>query len=359
MMIKSLYSRLIFMLMLPLSFSMFYTSENHSIFYNDKIEVRLKGINYFGFEGDCQAPQGLWIHDLDFYLDFLKENNFNAIRLPFSYEMASNLDNLPKWECITQIQDQHCKSSLGNMLDCFFTKAIQRGIFVLLDFHTIDGIITDTPYGNIQPHDFLFAWDQILDRVGHYPNLLGIDIKNEPHGITTWKDWGQVVNTFITHITQRFPSFHGLFFVEGLEMNSCWGGSFQHMMNHLKPHLTQHKIVFSPHVYGVSVTGNQDRYGSFHQFDTWFGFLNNIYDEAIIVGEAGGSYNTPEDIEWHARYAAYLRHIHQTSNFYFCLNPDSKDTGGLLEDDWTTPNYNKLQFLSDLQPNPSWVDFHH
>ena len=358
MMIQNLWRRLIFMLMLPVSFSMYYTSKNHTIFYEDQKEVRIKGINYFGFESDCMAPQGLWVHNLDFYLDFLKENNFNAIRLPFSYEMAINLENIPKWECITQIQDMHCKSSVGNMLDCFFTKAIQRGMFVLLDFHTINGMITDKPYGYLQQHDFLYAWDQILERVIDYPNLLGIDIKNEPHGTTTWEEWGQIVNDVITHVKQRFPSFKGLFFVEGVENNSCWGSSFQDMQNNLNQHLKEHNIVFSPHVYGSSVTGNKENNGDFDQFNTWFGFLHQKYDNAIIIGEAGGSYNTPDDIEWHVRYAAFLRQMHQTSNFYFCLNPDSKDTGGLLNDDWTTPNYNKLQFLSDLQPNPSWINFH-
>jgi endoglucanase len=354
-MIKNLWRRLIIMLMLPVSFSMYYISRNHTIFYGET-EVRIKGINYFGFEGDCQAPEGLWIHDLDFYLDFLKENNFNAIRLPFSYEIAMNLDTPPKWECVTQVQDQHCKSSVGNMLECFFTKAIQRGMFVLLDFHTIQGKITEKPYGDLQEQDFVYAWDQVLERVVDYPNLLGIDIKNEPHGSVTWPEWAEVIKNLMNHVKQRFPSFKGLFFIEGLEQNSCWGGSFEKMnKNHLGK---DHNIVFSPHVYGISVTGDKSRFGRFDQFESWFGFLKQEYDQAIVVGEAGGFYNTPEDIEWHARYAGFLKHIHQTSNFYFCLNPDSKDTGGLLADDWSTPNQDKLLFLADLQPNPSWVDFH-
>lgn len=356
-MIKDLCSRLIiFMLMLPVSFSMYYTSRNQTILYEDKIEVRIKGINYFGFESDCRAPQGLWIHDLDFYLDFVKENNFNAIRVPFSYEMALHLDDPPKWECVTQVQDQHCKSSVGNMMECFFIKAIQRGMFILLDFHTINGMITDTPYGDLQQHDFLYAWDLILERFVNYPNLLGIDIKNEPHGITTWKQWGNVINTTIDHIQKRFPTFKGLYFIEGVEQDSCWGGSFKQMTHNFKQ---PHHIVFSPHVYGVSVTHDKEKSGSFSQFESWFGFLHKKYDQAIVIGEAGGSFNTQEDIEWHYRYSQYLKSIHQTSNFYFCLNPDSLDTGGLLGDDWTTPNDAKLQFLADLQPNPSWVDFHH
>ncbi len=34
-------------------------------------------------------------------------------------------------------------------------------------------------------------------------------------------------------------------------------------------------------------------------------------------------------------------------------NPDSGDTGGLLLDDWTTPDTKKLELLKRVQPNPS------
>lgn len=64
----------------------------------------LKGINYFGFESETYTPHGIWSYDLNFYLDFIKvfmkmalqenkakssqNNNFNAIRVPFSLEMV-------------------------------------------------------------------------------------------------------------------------------------------------------------------------------------------------------------------------------------------------------------------------------
>ncbi|GMT11475.1 hypothetical protein PFISCL1PPCAC_2772, partial [Pristionchus fissidentatus] len=46
--------------------------------------LMLKGVNYFGFDTEAYAPHGLWRNDLDFYLDFIKNNDFNAIRVPFS-----------------------------------------------------------------------------------------------------------------------------------------------------------------------------------------------------------------------------------------------------------------------------------
>ena len=45
----------------------------------------------------------------------------------------------------------------------------------------------------------------------------------------------------------------------------------------------------------------------------------------------------------------------QEDTFYWCLNPNSGDTGGLLGDDWTTPDEGKLALLARVQPDPSAV----
>lgn len=46
----------------------------------------------------------------------------------------------------------------------------------------------------------------------------------------------------------------------------------------------------------------------------------------------------------------YTIHIYQ---FYWCLNPNSADTGGLLEDDWLTPTPRKINLTNRAQPNPT------
>lgn len=336
---------------LPLSRS-YFTTRNHRLYYQNKTEFALKGINYAGFESYCNAPHGLWAHDLDFYLDFVSTNEFNAIRLPFSYELTYSLDNPPQPECVVQVADENCKTSIGNLLQCFFQKALDRNIFILLDFHTINYMITEKPLGPLRKNEFFGAWDRILDKFIEYPNLLGIDIKNEPHGDTTWNEWGSLVSDFISHIEWKYPDYKGLYFVEGVQGDSCWGGSFQDMKNQIK--LTKQNIVFSPHTYGVSVLGDVAiNYGS-NEFHEWFGFLSEKYDNAIVIGEAGGFF-TGEDLYWHMRYMNYLKSIHQTSTFYWSLNPDSADTRGILNDDWTTYNKDKLDFLKELQPNPTKI----
>lgn len=38
-----------------------------------------------------------------------------------------------------------------------------------------------------------------------------------------------------------------------------------------------------------------------------------------------------------------------------CYNPDSGDTGGLVDEDWVTPIEPKLELLAKVQPNPTKV----
>lgn len=330
----------------------YFTSRNNHLYYLNKTEFLLKGINYAGFESYCAAPHGLWAHNLDFYLDFIAANDFNAIRLPFSYELTYQLDDPPQEQCVSMETNRTCTASIGNLLECFFEKALARNLFILLDFHTINYMIHEYPLGNLDILEFYGAWDRVLERTLKYPNLLGIDIKNEPHGNTTWNTWGSIVMDFIYHIQWRFPHYQGLFFVEGVQGDSCWGGSFADMDNQLD--LSQQNIVFSPHTYGVSVLGDVAiNYGS-TDFEKWFGFLVQKHDNAIVVGEAGGFF-TGEDMYWHLRYMNYLKHINQTSTFYWSLNPDSSDTHGILNDDWTTYNADKLRFLKQLQPHPTKI----
>ena len=51
-----------------------------------------------------------------------------------------------------------------------------------------------------------------------------------------------------------------------------------------------------------------------------------------MVGEWGGKLTGP-DAAWQKAFAAYLRE-RQIGSFYWCLNPTSRDTGGLLLNDW-------------------------
>ncbi len=60
---------------------------------------------------------------------------------------------------------------------------------------------------------------------------------------------------------------------------------------------------------------------------------------------------------WMDAFVDYLLSIDAPDTFFWCLNPNSGDTGGLLEDDWVTPDNGKLTLLDRLSPNPTIVTF--
>jgi len=70
----------------------------------------------------------------------------------------------------------------------------------------------------------------------------------------------------------------------------------------------------------------------------------------------GGSLTGANGI-WLNAFVDYLKAKDMTDNFFWCLNPDSGDTGGLLEDDWVTPAPGKFELLARLVPNPTKLSF--
>jgi len=51
---------------------------------------------------------------------------------------------------------------------------------------------------------------------------------------------------------------------------------------------------------------------------------------------------------WQRSLVAFLK-AHNISYMYWSWNPDSGDTGGILQDDWKTVNQAKLRILSAYQ----------
>ena len=78
-----------------------------------------------------------------------------------------------------------------------------------------------------------------------------------------------------------------------------------------------------------------------------FGFLPELHGTPVVFGELGAWYDDPEDVRW-MDWALSHSASRGFGVFFFCLNPNSADTGGLLGDDWTTPNTAKLAALEAL-----------
>lgn len=359
---------------------MVWESKQGQLFLNNN-PFHLKGTSWFGLETSLFHPHGLWGVEMRGVFTFLQENQFNALRLPFSAHAALNLDMvMPDY---TNFVENHLKDyTVKDIMVKTVDLAAEYGILIMWDLHCLDpNIIPELWYNSdISEKDVIQAWDNMLDLFESKWNVFALDIKNEPHGHATWgsgdrdTDWNSAAERICKHLIRNHPEYKGLFFIEGVQIpysesreidphHKWWGGDLEGVHDYpirLGNMAWDKRVVYSPHVYGPDVF-LQD----FFDHDEFPHNLSNIWknqwafaeystNRAIVVGEWGG-YNRGGTIDrtWHERFAKFLVQNCLEDNFYWCLNPNSGDTGGLLDHDFKTPNLDKLRILRYVQPNPS------
>lgn len=344
------------------------TSTSNIVNANDKVSypIYLRGLSWFGFETPDFVVNGLWSHPMTFYLDTLHDHGFNALRVPFSAEwILYNKDIHPTNDMIRQDLSVSGMTSL-EILDRLFSECEKRGITILLDLHRLHKeYISELWYSATDrffPSEAFFdVWFTILDRYIEAPNLLGIDVLNEPHGAATWgggnpsTDWRLFVEYAIPRIASRYPQRRFLFFVEGIEWGHLFPAYTTFPLRIHEPLLQQ--IVFSPHVYGHSVVPDtsSDPTLLFSQWTQNFGYLVDTTRQPVIPGEWGG--RTDLDTEWMKTLGTYVQSHSITSNFFWSLGPNSGDVQGLLYDDWTTLDPFKISIVETMVSTPTLFTF--
>ena len=66
--------------------------------------------------------------------------------------------------------------------------------------------------------------------------------------------------------------------------------------------------------------------------------------DGVLIGEFGTKLQTQNDRQWLTALTSYIT-TNGLSFAYWCWNPDSNDTGGILMDDWTTVNTDKQSII--------------
>jgi endoglucanase len=122
-----------------------------------------------------------------------------------------------------------------------------------------------------------------------------------------------------------------------------WGGNLQGVRRHPVRLSRPSQLVYSPHEYGPGVFDQPwFRRPDMARVlaDRWhkeFGFIAEQGIAQLLVGEFGGRQVDTASTEgrWQRQFLDYLGRT-GTSWTYWALNPNSGDTGGILQDDWTT-----------------------
>ncbi len=240
------------------------------------------------------------------------------------------------------------------------------------------------------------TWDDWKDSITwlakKYANddtILAYDLKNEPHGkrgyngtecpsnMAKWDDstdknnWKYSAEECAKSILAVNP--HALILIEGIEQSpmfdrnstwdtpdkfnpepgeerwygAWWGGNLRGVKD-LPVLPDSGQIVYSPHDYGKSVYAQTWFDKDFTEqtllddywYDTW-AYINDQDIAPLLIGEWGGHMDDGDNQKWMELLRDYMvkNHINHT---FWCINPNSGDTGGLLDStfqNWDSAKY--------------------
>jgi len=367
--------------------------------YANGVEFRIKGINWYGTDGKMMILEGLNERPLGALLDFLVEHQFNAMRLLFNMQDWRDDPVIPAAHYNTFLNPELEGMRYRKFLQHVVREAATRGILILLACHRLrrsyaNGIHDEWPTGwdgwwydnahGLPMSRVMTLWEEMAGLFCQEWNVFGADVFNEPSQ-ARWNtrganDWGTAAGQLGNSVHDGCPRL--LIFVQGAARqnaggmpDTCWGGSFtdaRGIMNNPVPLLRdQTKLVFAPHAYGPSLYKlkgtapympahfRQD-IGNYkvalpQKWDSIWGFVTETgLRPPLILSETGGDMTCCDQRQLHAPGAdaawqvQLLQYLDRKSSglFYFCLNPYSDDTGGIIKKDWRTPEVDKLLMLS-------------
>ena len=218
-------------------------------------------------------------HKIAWYMRFLKENGFNAIRFLFNHEtiLADSTLEPPNeakygvgapWEA-PELEAMKYLDSFGKLASV----AAEYGVLVMMACHRLnpkawpgegkwyDAVTTEARV--------MQSWDRVAAKLCSHWNVFAVDLQNEPHasswgkGLGDGSDWGHAAERLGNRVLSRCPRW--LIMVEGVGykpgapgMDSggagiWWGENLAGAREQPVRLSDPSKLVYSPHTYGPSV----------------------------------------------------------------------------------------------------------
>ena len=327
----------------------FSTSGKNIIDSSGKI-VRFTGANWFGFETGNYMAHGLWQVNYKTMLNKVKSLGLTMIRLPYSDDLFTAGRN-PQGLNAGANPELVGKSSL-EVMDAIIDYAGQIDLRILLDRHRPDaGGQSELWYtANVPESTWINNLKTVTARYKNNPAVIGIDLHNEPHGNACWgcgdqaRDWRLAAERGGNAVLGIQPNW--LIIVEGVDTfngsGNWWGGNLQGAKDFPVRLNIPNRLVYSAHDYGMSVSSGQPWFndGNFPNtldphWDKNWGYILKQNIAPVLVGEFGSTLTDAKDRTWMPRLLQYMQ-TNGASWTFWSLNPNSGDTKGLLQDDWTS-----------------------
>lgn len=326
--------------------------------------VYLTGANWFGFNCTERVFHGLWSVNMKNILQFCADKGINILRVPISTQL---LLEWKKGEYKNVNVNWYTNQDLKNADDTnmnslqifnqFLTYCKQFGIKVMLDLHSDAADNSGHMYplwygqGGITFDQWVEGWTWFAKTYKNDDTIIACDLKNEPHGDAKWDDstddtnWKHAASICGQAILKENPNL--LIVVEGIEKvdghGAWWGGNLRNAGKYpVDLGAAKDKLVYSPHEYGPGVNNqpwfnkNFTETSIYNDYwrDTWF-YLQEQNIAPLLIGEWGGKLDGGANEKYLGIIAGFIAK-NRINHTYWCVNPNSGDTGGLLKDDWTT-----------------------
>ncbi len=334
--------------------------------------VRIAGINWFGFETDTFVVHGLQQRNYGDMLDQIKSLGYNTLRLPYSNQLF-DAGSRPSGIDYTKNPDLRGLQGV-QLLDKIIDYASRIGLHIILDQHRAAASgQTALWYTAAYPEaHWISDWQMLAQRYKDNPMVIGADLHNEPHAPACWGcgqqalDWRLAAERAGNAILAVNP--HWLIFVEGVDCYgpggvtpgssaSCywWGGNLQGVKDYPVQLNVAQRLVYSVHDYPSSVHEQPWLTAAAYPnnlaavWDSYWGYVQKEGIAPVWVGEFGTSMATANDKQWLSSLVNYLgTGAHGFNWTFWCWNPDSTDTGGILNSDWLTVNSAKQEQLKSI-----------
>ncbi|MFJ6793973.1 cellulase family glycosylhydrolase [Streptomyces sp. NPDC091268] len=350
-------------------------------------EVWLTGANWFGFNAGERVFHGLWSGNITDITKSMADRGINLVRVPISTQLLLEWKNgqatVPSGVNNYANPEIAGKTSL-EIYDYWLALCKQYGIKVMLDVHSAEADNSGHVYpvwwkGTVTTEQFYAAWEWVTARYKANDTVVAMDIKNEPHGkanetlrakwdgSTDQDNFKYACETAGKRILAINPNV--LVLCEGIEVypragvnwssttatdyySTWWGGNLRGVRDHpVDLGADSDQLVYSPHDYGPLVyaqpwfTGDWNR--TTLERDVWdpnWLYLHKENKAPLLIGEWGGFLDNGPNEKWMKALRDLIveRRIHHT---FWCLNPNSGDTGGLLLGDWKSWDEAKYALL--------------
>jgi endoglucanase len=346
-------------------------------------QVRITGINWFGFETGNYVVHGLWSRDYKDMLNQIKSLGYNTIRLPYSnqlFDASSAPNSINFWQMNADLQGL---TTGLQVMDKIIAYGGSIGLRFILDQHRPDsGSQSPLWYTSAYPESrWLSDWTMLAQHYAGNTAVVGADLHNEPHHVqgnptagACWGcgdpavDWRLAAQKAGNAILAVNPNW--LIIVEGTDCfgpggvtepsqgADCywWGGNLEGAQTYPVQLNVANRLVYSAHDYPHDVATqtwfSDPNYPNNMPaiWDAHWGYLQKNNIAPVLLGEFGTKLADTSDQQWFSTITNYLGTGVSGINWTFwSWNPDSGDTEGILQNDWLTVNTAKQAYLNPIE----------